>query len=155
MSALPPTCTRRLQWCSGHRVMRHESKCAHLHGHNYVGYFTATGSLDEVGRVIDFSVLKERIGGWIDVHWDHGLILHKDDDQMISALRHFRPLIRPDGVPIATEQKLYLMENNPTAENMAAHLLREICPWAMEETGVTVTKVRIWETENCYADAQG
>ena len=28
------TCTRRLQFCAGHRVYGHESKCANVHGHN-------------------------------------------------------------------------------------------------------------------------
>ena len=37
----------------GHRVYRHESKCAHLHGHNYRIHFTVTGRLDSLGRVID------------------------------------------------------------------------------------------------------
>ncbi len=75
----PETCTRRIQFCCGHRVHRHEGKCANLHGHNYVLFVTAQGSLDSVGRVIDFSVLKERIGGWIDQNWDHGFVLGVED----------------------------------------------------------------------------
>ena len=40
----------------------HESKCAHLHGHNYKFEFHCTaGSLDNVGRVIDFSDIKEKL----------------------------------------------------------------------------------------------
>ena len=52
------TCTRRIQFCAGHRVMGHEGKCRNLHGHNYVVFVTAQADeLDSVGRVIDFSVL--------------------------------------------------------------------------------------------------
>ncbi len=142
-----PECTRRLQFCCGHRVMRHESKCAHLHGHNYVAFFTASAQLDDVGRVIDFSVIKERVGGWIDEFWDHGFVLNEEDEGAIQSVSNFAP---KDEV----EQKLYLMPKNPTAENMAEHLLNDICPSLFAETGVEITKVRIWETENCYADAE-
>lgn len=35
------TCTRRLQFCAGHRVLGHEGKCARPHGHNYTLFVTA------------------------------------------------------------------------------------------------------------------
>ncbi len=135
------TCTRRIQFCAGHRVLNHESKCANSHGHNYVAYFHAEGGLDKLGRVIDFSVLKELLGGWIDRNWDHGFIVYSEDREMISALERL------------SKQKLYLMPSNPTAENMADFLLRVVCPKVLTNTAVTVTKVVLWETENCFAEA--
>lgn len=139
MTAL--TCTRRVQFCAGHRVHGHEGKCNSLHGHNYVALFEASASLDSIGRVIDFSVLKERIGGWIDHNWDHGFILWRDDLEAIRV------------VPLVKGQKLYLMPSNPTAENMADYLLRRICPTVLDGTGVSIVSVTIWETENCFARA--
>jgi len=145
------TCTRRIQFCAGHRVMGHENKCAHLHGHNYVALITAKGSgdgrLDDIGRVVDFSVLKARLGGWIDGNWDHGFILHADDTAGWAALDSFD---RSAGMT----QKAYSMAANPTAENMADHLLMEVGPEVLDGTGVELVKVRLWETENCYADAE-
>lgn len=135
------TCTRRLQFCAGHRVHNHESKCRNLHGHNYVALFTASAPLDDLGRVIDFSVLKQQIGGWIDEHWDHGFILW-DNDLEARATMALMP-----------QQKLFLLPTNPTAENMARHLLQVVCPERLAGTGVEVIKVRLWETENCYAEA--
>lgn len=135
------TCTRRIQFCAGHRVYNHESKCRNLHGHNYVALFTADAPLDSLGRVIDFSVLKERIGGWIDFNWDHGFLVWEDDTEALFAV---------GSIP---GQKVYQMPYNPTAENMAKYLLERICPGLLEGTGVRVTGVRIWETENCYAEA--
>ena len=141
------TATRRLQFCAGHRVMGHENKCAHLHGHNYVALITATADkLDSVGRVIDFSVIKQRVGGWIEQHWDHGFIIARSDKQVLDWLGQFRP--RPE-----THQKLFLMDANPTSENMARFLLERVCPDVLDGTGVGVTRVRLWETENCYAEA--
>lgn len=136
------TCTRRVQFCAGHRVYKHESKCSNFHGHNYVALFEATcPSLDAIGRVIDFSVLKDKIGGWIDVFWDHGFIYWAQDREAGDALATL------------PNQKTFVMSNNPTAENMAKYLLNEICPELLGGTGVVITKVTIWETENCYAVA--
>ena len=136
------TCTRRIQFCAGHRVHKHESKCRNAHGHNYVVFFEAVApDLDAVGRVIDFSILKEKLGGWIDTHWDHGFLYWIADSEMHQAMR------------AVAGQKVYIMPDNPTAENMAEYLLRDICPNQLSGTGVTVRKVTVHETENCYAEA--
>ena len=136
------TCTRRLQFCAGHRVLNHENKCAHMHGHNYVVFFeAAVEQLDGIGRVIDFSVLKERFGDWIDQNWDHGFIYWDKDAEVKAAL------------DAMGEERRYEMPSNPTAENMAGHLLMHVGPELLSDTPVYLTSVRIWETENCYADA--
>ncbi|GMU23862.1 MAG: 6-carboxy-5,6,7,8-tetrahydropterin synthase [Phycisphaerae bacterium] len=136
------TISRRIQFCAGHRLWKHEDKCAHFHGHNYVVHFHATAhELDEVGRVIDFNVLKERLGGWIEEHWDHGFICHGDDEEARRALSQ---------IP---GQKLFLLDSNPTVENMAAYLLRVVGPRMLTGTGVRLTRVVLWETENCCAEA--
>lgn len=132
-------CVRRLTFCSGHRVYQHEGKCAHPHGHNYVVHLTCMArTLDSIGRVIDFSIIKKIMGDWIDDNWDHGFILYAQDTELIGALgdKGF---------------KLYMMPTNPTAENMGAYLLHTICPRLFKEHGVEVIKVEIEETENCKA----
>jgi 6-pyruvoyltetrahydropterin/6-carboxytetrahydropterin synthase len=140
------TATRRIQFCAGHRVVGHESRCAHLHGHNYVALVTASAEqLDGVGRVIDFSVLKESVGSWIEEYWDHGFVLWIEDGPGQAAMAS----MRLDGIP----QKEYIMPSNPTAENMARFLLFSIGPRVLDGTGVRLTKVVLWETENCFAEA--
>lgn len=137
------SCVRRLKLDAGHRVHLHESKCRNAHGHQYIVYIHATADqLDSIGRIIDFSVLKELIGGWLDEFWDHGFLVWDQDTEMIKALGMI------DG------QKTYKLPYNPTAENMACFLLTEICPAVLKTTGVTVTKVEVWETENCYGVAE-
>ena len=126
--------------------MGHENKCAHLHGHNYVALVTAEAEkLDIVGRVIDFGVLKERVGGWIDREWDHGFIANEADAEVVAMLSAFAPRH-------GAEQRLYRLNGNPTAEVMADYLLRSVCPVVLAGTGVRVVKVQLWETENCYAE---
>jgi 6-pyruvoyltetrahydropterin/6-carboxytetrahydropterin synthase len=134
----------------GHRLLNHEGKCAHLHGHNYVGLFTAAaldskpGDLDPVGRVIDFAVLKAKIGGWIERRWDHGFVYSAHDkatDELMKAAAE----------TLEQGQKFYIMDRNPTAENLADHLFFDICPILLAGTGVKVVEITLWETENCYA----
>src|SRR5690606_2250429 len=62
----------------GHRVFGHESKCAHLHGHNYRIHFTIepdNRQLDLIGRVLDFSVIKTRLCEWLEKWWDHKMLI--------------------------------------------------------------------------------
>ena len=136
------TATRRIQFAAGHRVFGHEGKCRHLHGHNFVVFVTAAAEdLDAVGRVIDFGVLKERIGGWIEREWDHGFVVWASDAEACQALAR------------VSGQKTYLLPANPTAENLADHLLRVVGPDALGGTGVRLVKVTLHETENGIAEA--
>ena len=152
------TAVRRLQFCAGHRVHKHESKCNNMHGHNYVIYFHARasetmailgGELDKLGRVIDFSVLKAKMNNWIQTHWDHGFIYYEND---IELDRIFK--VR-DGELMSGDlstHKSYKMPYNPTAENMAYYLLHKICPKEFKDTDVEIYKIVLWETENCFAE---
>lgn len=134
-------CSRKIHFCSGHRVLNHESKCANLHGHNYVAWFNAEAdSLDNIGRVIDFSVLKEKIGGWIDQHWDHTTIIFQEDTELIGIKNK-----------LEANKSIWISPFNPTAENMAEYLLKVVCPDVLKNTGVRVTEITLYETENCYA----
>ena len=132
------TCTRRFQFCAGHRLLGHEGGCANLHGHNYVAEVEiAARELDSVGRVIDFSVVKKIVGLWINTHWDHAFLVNAEDCEVIASLTNCR-------------SKRYTMADNPTAENMAAELLfkaNELLAHRVER----VVSVTILETPTCYA----
>lgn len=141
---------RKLQFCAGHRLFKHESKCRHLHGHNYQIFLHAQSTsnisesnsynLDQIGRVIDFSILKERFLPWIEENWDHGFIVWQGDLEAIDALR---------AIP---EQKLFLLDSNPTAENLALYLLNQVAPKLLANTDVSIYKIVLWETENCFVE---
>ena len=136
------SCLRKIYFCCGHRVMNHESKCATLHGHNGIIWIHATPikGLDELGRVIDFSVLKERVGGWVDTYWDHTTILYEKDEKTIDLVNQ-APAFK----------KTFVLPTNPTAENLATYLLYEVCPKVLYQKDVIVYQVDFWETENCVA----
>lgn len=138
--------SRRIQFCAGHRVFNHEGKCANLHGHNYVVIAKAEADgLDPVGRVVDFSVIKEKLGGWIEKNWDHGFIYYGMDSLLVSIFT---------GNGLFNGRKSYDMPSNPTAENMAEFLLYSICPQLFLGSAVRITKITLWETENCFAEAE-
>lgn len=137
------TCVRLLKCDAGHRVLGHEGKCAHPHGHEYrFEIEAAADDLDSIGRVIDFSVLKAKVGGWIDVNWDHNFIVCRKDIAMLEGL-----------AVVDSGKQPFVMDENPTAENLA-HFLLHLCPLLLHGTGVKVTRVRCWETQNCYAEAR-
>ncbi|MEM9703479.1 MAG: 6-carboxytetrahydropterin synthase [Planctomycetota bacterium] len=147
MSAGTLTVVRRIEFCAGHRLHGHEGQCAALHGHNYVAEFhvvapdaTADG-LDSVGRVIDFAAIKQRLKGWIDREWDHGVLLWERDETAIAAITAVQPC------------KLYRLPRNPTVEVMAEYLLHEVCPRELTPLGVRCVRVELWETPNCRAIA--
>lgn len=133
------TITRKMEFDAGHRVYKHEGKCNNIHGHRYVVELECEGELDSVGRVIDFSVIKSLVGEWIDQHLDHGMILSKAD-----------PLVMVWGFVEMTSQKLYVMEDNPTAENIAM-LLHHVASDLLKPLDIYVTSVTVHETPNCKA----
>lgn len=144
------TCTKRLTFCAGHRVRGHENKCAHLHGHNYVVEVTVSLPIqksDNIGRVVDFSVLKDRVGTWIDHYWDHGFIFVKGDIETWMALQSFNQTNLASSRPFT--QKQFEMPCNPTAENMALYLATLIIPDLLQDTQLRVEGVTVWETETC------
>ena len=49
--------------------------------------------------------------------------------------------------------RYYVLPYNPTSENMATYLLREVCPKLLAGKGVTATKVVLWESEESFAEA--
>lgn len=123
----------------GHRVFGHETKCAHLHGHNYRFHFTIEGDeLDNIGRVLDFSVIKSKLCMWLEDNWDHKMLIWCLDD-LVHALKKIDP--------IGVEACVF----NPTAENMAKHFVEIVAPEQLKGTGCTLIKLKIDETRKCSA----
>lgn len=133
------TVMRRIRFCAGHRLVGHDGKCIHFHGHNYVAEFHVTGQTqDAVGRIIDFGVLKQKFKGWIDEHWDHAFVLWDQDENGLTAIRMVEPC------------RVFELPYNPTSENMARYLLEVVCPQLLADTGTFAEKVVVWESdESC------
>ena len=127
----------------GHRVYGQGGKCEHLHGHNYRIHFTIESSdkfspLDDVGRVLDFSAIKEHLCSWLEDNWDHKFLIWEDDEFRVPLSQ-----LDPQGV--------VWVPFNPTAENMGEYLCLAVAPAQLEGTGCRLTKVKVEETRKCSA----
>jgi 6-pyruvoyltetrahydropterin/6-carboxytetrahydropterin synthase len=132
-------CVRKIEFDSAHRLINHEGKCRMLHGHRYaVEASFCAKQLDDVGRVIDFGVIREVLGSWIDEHFDHNTILSISDKKLGEEISK------------NTQQKIYYLPNNPSAENIAKHLLDNICPQIFINHDVECVAIKLYETPNCF-----
>ena len=127
--------TREIEFCYGHRLLNYEGKCRHLHGHNGKAVIAIEGAaLDARGMVVDFSEIKESVSRWIDDHLDHRMILHRNDP--------ITPVLQE------MDEPLYLMDENPTAENIAKAIYDEA---KSLDLAARIVEVRLWETPKCFA----
>lgn len=159
------TVIRSHEICAGHRVVGHESKCRHLHGHNYVFHFHVAPKpldgasvkgdpLDQVGRVIDFSVVKSTLCEWLENNWDHRF-LHWEKDELIRGVIGLVENDNREGfVPRDQVDHFYNsfveLPFNPTAENLAQYMVEVIGPQLLDEHGVELVECRIEETSKCH-----
>lgn len=129
----------------GHRVANHESKCASLHGHNLMVRTTLNAAeLDGVGRVLDFGLMKAVLVTWMEETWDHRFLVWAND----PIRKRFEDSMLPG---------IIYVPFNPTAENIAQHLLTLVFPQLLTKAGyghVKVSSVAIWETPKCMAEAR-
>ena len=134
------TATRYHDISCGHRVAGHESKCAHLHGHNYrIHFVCAAPKLDKLGRVMDFSVIKSKLCMWLEDNWDHKFLVW-EHDPLAPQLREL-------------DDTVVLVPFNPTAENMAEYLLNKVAVDELTFDNVQCIRVIVEETRKCTAGA--
>jgi 6-pyruvoyltetrahydropterin/6-carboxytetrahydropterin synthase len=125
--------TKIIEFCYGHRLLEYQGKCRNLHGHNgIVEVDVESAELDVLGMVMDFGDVRDVIKGWIDANLDHRMILRKDDP--------FVPILTDMGEPV------YLLDDNPTAENISKHIFQQ-----SRSKGINVSEVRLWETPSSCA----
>lgn len=121
-----------------HRLSQTPGKCQQIHGHSWNVILKLVGDTDETGKVIEFGVVKEQFRRYLDIHFDHHLLLYVYD-----------PLIRDTGFP-ERYPGIQTFEADPTTENFAAHLLQ----WA-HKTFDMKAEVEVWETAVNMARAGG
>ena len=127
-----------LAFASGHRLLEHNGKCIFPHGHTYKAeIFVASEALNELGLVVDFTELKQKVSGWIEQHWDHAFLVNSKDMELLNALK-----------AVKGSRTFVFQEENPSAEVMA----RELYHKAQELCGIEPLKVRICESDTQYAE---
>lgn len=106
------------EFASAHTLRGYPGACSRMHGHNWKLELEATASeLDEVGMGIDFKKMKQAANEVGD----------ELDHRYLNDLEPFK-------------------EINPTAENIAAYMYREISARLNCDT-IKVNAVTLWETD--------
>ncbi len=125
---------KRIEFCYGHRLMDYEGSCARAHGHNaVVEVEICSRELDAVGMVRDFGDVKAVLGKFIRQRIDHRMLLRRDDP-LVAALR-------------GAGEEVFVMEDNPTAENIARLLFEQA-----RRLGLPVSALRLWENPRAMAE---
>ncbi len=125
--------TKTIDFCYGHRLLDYGGKCRNLHGHNGVlEVDVESNELDDLGLVMDFNEIRDVVKGWVDDNLDHKMLLCRRDP--------VAPVLTEMGEP------LYLMDDNPSAENISKLIYLEV-----RKQGLKVSEVRLWETPTSYA----
>lgn len=138
------TCTKILPFDAGHRLLDHLGPCRFVHGHRYSAEVTVEApELNELGMVIDFGVIKEKVGGWINSTLDHNFLAHPYDPLLD---RSYPEVIRLLG----REPYVFPEHTNPTAENIAELIFNKSVELLPKE--LKVVNVRLFETPTSYAD---
>ena len=124
---------KHIDFCFGHRLIDYQGKCNQPHGHNgRVEIRLAADTLDELGMVADFREVRRTVEAWIDENLDHRMVLRRGDP-LIDAIE-------------ALGQHAYVMDDNPTTENLARLVFHQV-----QEAGLPVVGVTLWETPDSYA----
>jgi 6-pyruvoyltetrahydropterin/6-carboxytetrahydropterin synthase len=145
------TITRKMEFDAGHRIPDHNSQCRNLHGHRYTLLITLTGDVvqkdgaSDNGMVMDFGDIKALAKAHLVDLWDHAFIVHEKD----TAVRAFL-----DSMP---GHKTVVIDRVPTVENLAQaafDILKDVYRDCFGRH-LSLTKVTLYETPNCWAEVDG
>lgn len=143
------TIRKQFKFEMAHQLKDSYSAACHedLHGHSYVLelYFNSE-TVDKNGMVVDFGEVKDVIGDYVN-SWDHSLTMPVFFDKAyLDMLKQYT-------------KKMRITSYNPTAENMAKEMYREITKtlekYQTDTYGVvswTLSKVRLHETTTGWAE---
>jgi 6-pyruvoyltetrahydropterin/6-carboxytetrahydropterin synthase len=140
--------TRRLEFDAGHRIPHHGGHCRHIHGHRYVIEVTVLGDVlshqghGDDGMVLDFGDIKKIANELIVEQWDHAFLVAKEDEMLVNFLA---------SIP---GHKTVVLDCIPTVENLAQTAFKILDPVFKERFNgrLNLSRLRIYETPNCWAD---
>jgi 6-pyruvoyltetrahydropterin/6-carboxytetrahydropterin synthase len=140
--------TRRLEFDAGHRIPHHGGQCRHVHGHRYVIEVTVQGAVlshqghADDGMVLDFGDIKKITNEAIVEKWDHAFLVAKEDTALVDFLAT---------IP---GHKTVVMDTIPTVENLARSAFATLEPIFRQRFAgrLNLSRLRLYETPNCWAD---
>jgi 6-pyruvoyltetrahydropterin/6-carboxytetrahydropterin synthase len=110
--------SKQASFSGAHSLREYKGKCESVHGHNWkIKAFVAAQQLDNLGMVVDFTVLGARLNE----------ILERLDHKDINAVPPFDTI-------------------NPSSENIAKYIYDELSGM-INDGRVKVSRVMVWETD--------
>lgn len=142
-----PISTCHRNWKAYENTNRDSRKCSLIHGYSrYIELTFKANFLTPEGWVYDFGDCKE-FKQWLDTNWDHKVLISENDPKLKEILEmQDHNLINVTVIP---HQKGW----NPGIEGS--------CKWvydtfnemlSLKTQRVRISKVKIWEHENNYAE---
>ena len=117
--------TKEFTFDSCHHLLDYVGKCANPHGHTYKLQVTLKGTLDNIGMVLDFSILKKVV---------KERIIEKLDHKDLNKELHFNTT--------AENMCVWIFDKLNNDERII-------------KSKAKVVKVRLWETPTSFAEYKG
>jgi len=141
MNKLKTKIAKEFNWEMSHRLPFHKGLCKNIHGHSYKLRVELNGTVLSDGMVLDYYDLKLLVMPIVE-RLDHSFLVDKDDVLMIDFLK-------------SNNFKYNILETYTTAENIANYLADIISTEIKEKhKNVHKIKIRLYETENVYAEIE-
>ncbi len=129
--------TKEFRFEAAHLISNHGGACKNLHGHSYILYVTVSaGELDKQDMVIDFKLLKSIVKEQVLDHFDHALILKKND--------------KNEALKTLMEQKIFWFDHEPTVERMLL-FIRDALTHTLP-SAVQLHKLKLYETASSFGE---
>lgn len=122
--------TKAFSFDSAHKLINYDGKCAKLHGHTYKLHVTISRDLDIQYREGDLAT-----------------------DAMVMDFGDLKKIVNREIIEKYDHSYLNDFYDNSTAEIMVVDFFRKIR--AVLPSSVTLESVKLWETEDSYAEYMG
>ncbi|MGE5798633.1 MAG: 6-pyruvoyl trahydropterin synthase family protein [Ignavibacteria bacterium] len=130
---------KEFRWEMGHRLPEHFGKCKNIHGHSYKMIVELSGEVNAEGMVLDFYDLKKIVNPIVE-KLDHSFLVYSGDEEIIGLLEKI-------------DSKKVVVGFQSTVENITRYFLGEISKNKFP-SNISSLKVKVFETENVYAEEE-
>ena len=141
---MPYRLNKKFRFEAAHRLgLNYCGKCSNIHGHSWNGSIQISGkNLDQYGFLLDFADIKIFTKMIVEMY-DHKLLVHKDDIELIELCEKQNWAIRT-------------FSQNPTSEEIARVVFKEAIEFFSKWPKIEIDFVKIEETctSECIYDGK-
>lgn len=131
---------KEFKWEMSHRLPFHNGPCKNIHGHTYKVIIEIEGDIDVNLMVLDYYDVYKIMNPLIKM-LDHSFMCDSEDDLMINFLKE-------------NNFKIVIIEGFSTAENIVEFFFSKIKDKFSEYNNIKKLKIRVYETEDVYAERE-